>query len=233
MDVEGNVVSQLDASLLIVDFGKLARFCGLGDKLSGFTKTRRAGDDFFGTTPPRLIELLSAWAEKLGPSFWKSPDVDHWFNVTFQDPDNENALDELNTSSYKPWHHKLSMLDVRYVRCALARSPLPVPSSNPGLRAQFYNYNNSCTAPRIGAQFYGAQNQAPSFTAPSFRRPGSERALDPARACGLHQAPHGARAHGKARARCALSCSFRWCGRAAAPTPGGAGATGFLKALAS
>jgi hypothetical protein len=105
VDVEGNVVSQLDASLLIVDFGKLARFCGLGDKLSGFTKTRRAGDDFFGTTPPRLIELLSAWAEKLGPSFWKSSDDDHWFNVTFRDPFHENALDELNASSYKPWQY--------------------------------------------------------------------------------------------------------------------------------
>ena len=105
VDVEGNVVSQLDASLLIVDFGKLARFCGFGDKLSGFTKTRRAGDDFFGTTPALVIELLSAWAEKLGPSFWKSPDDDHWFDVTFRDPFHEDALGELNASSYKPWQY--------------------------------------------------------------------------------------------------------------------------------
>jgi hypothetical protein len=27
--VEGNIVSQLDASLLIVDFAKLSRFCAL------------------------------------------------------------------------------------------------------------------------------------------------------------------------------------------------------------
>jgi hypothetical protein len=105
VDVEGNVVSQLDASLLIVDFGKLARFCGFGDKLSGFTKTSRARDDFFGTTPPRVIELLSAWAEKLGPSFWKSPDDDHWFNVTFRDRFHEDALSKLNASSYKPWQY--------------------------------------------------------------------------------------------------------------------------------
>ena len=105
MDIKGNVVSQLDASLLIVDFPKLARFCGFGDKLSEWTKTRHAGDDFFGSTPLQVIELLSAWSDKLEPSFWASPADNHWFNVTFRDPFHGAARRELEDSAYEPWQY--------------------------------------------------------------------------------------------------------------------------------
>ena len=103
--VEGSVISQLDASLLIVDFAKLARFCGLGDKLSDLAKNRRVGDDFFGSTPPEVVVLLSAWCDKLEPSFWKSADPHHWFSVTFRDDFHAAARRELEASAFKPWQY--------------------------------------------------------------------------------------------------------------------------------
>ena len=107
MDVDGNVVSQLDASLLIVDFAKLTSFCGFGDKLSELARNRPAGADAFSTTPPRVVELLSAWCENLEQkSFWKSPRAD-WFDVTFQDDFHKAAFGELEKSacSYEPWQY--------------------------------------------------------------------------------------------------------------------------------
>ena len=106
MDVEGNVVSQLDASLLIVDFGKLARFCGFGDKLSELARNRAAGADAFSTTPPGVIDLLSAWCEKLEKNFWEDPRA-AWFAVTFGDEFHKDALQALKASStsYEPWQY--------------------------------------------------------------------------------------------------------------------------------
>jgi hypothetical protein len=105
VDVEGKVVSQLDASLLIVDFQKLSRFCGFGDYLSGLVQKRQTSNEFFGPTPPSVVALLSAWCQKLEPSFWKSSHADHWFNATFWDPFHAAAGRELEASSYEPWQY--------------------------------------------------------------------------------------------------------------------------------
>ena len=52
-----------------------------------------------------MVALLSAWCEALEPSFWTSPDPNHWFNVTFSDDCHEVARRDLETSSYKPWQY--------------------------------------------------------------------------------------------------------------------------------
>jgi hypothetical protein len=105
VDVEGQIVSQLDASLLIVDFAKLSRFCGFGDKLSDLVKNRPTPADFFGATPDFVVALLSAWCQKLEPSFWESACADHWFNVTISDPFHAAARSKLAASSCEPWHY--------------------------------------------------------------------------------------------------------------------------------
>jgi hypothetical protein len=105
VDVDGNVVTQPDASLLILDFAKLARFCGFGDKLSELARNRRTDSDVFEETPPDVVELLSAWCEKLDSSFWNSPDADHWFNVTVRDPFHDAARSQLKASLYEPWQY--------------------------------------------------------------------------------------------------------------------------------
>ena len=104
MDVDGNVVSQLDASFLIVDFAKLTSVCGFGDKLSELARNRAAGADAFSTTPPQVIDLLSAWCEKLHKNFWEEPRA-AWFAVTFEDEFHKDALKALKASSsaYEPW----------------------------------------------------------------------------------------------------------------------------------
>jgi hypothetical protein len=104
VDVEGNIVSQLDASLLIVDFAKLSRFCGLGDRLADFVKIR-TGDNLFASTPPGVAALLSAWCLKLEPSFWESACADHWFNITFSDPFHAAARSALAAASCEPWQY--------------------------------------------------------------------------------------------------------------------------------
>jgi len=102
--VDGNVVSQLDASFLIVDFAKLTSFIGFGDKLAELARNRAAGADAFSTTPPPVIKLLSAWCEKLERNFWKEPRAD-WFAATFGDDFHKAALSELKVSSHEPWQY--------------------------------------------------------------------------------------------------------------------------------
>ena len=105
VDVDGNVVSQLDASFLIVDFAKLTSFIGFGDKLAELARNRAAGADAFSTTPPRVIQLLSAWCgEGLDRSFWKEPRAD-WFAATFGEDFHKAALSELKVSSHEPWQY--------------------------------------------------------------------------------------------------------------------------------
>jgi hypothetical protein len=105
VDVEGRVVSQLDASLLIMDFEKLSRFCGFGDYLSGLVQNTKTRGDYFGPTPASDKALLSGWCQKLEPSFWKSAHAEHWFNVTFWDPFHAAARRDLEASSYEPWQY--------------------------------------------------------------------------------------------------------------------------------
>ena len=91
--------------MLILDFVKLARFCGFGDKLSELARNRRTDSDVFDATPPVVVELLSTWCEELEPSFWKSADS-NWFNATLNDPFHENACKELQAASVlKPWQY--------------------------------------------------------------------------------------------------------------------------------
>ena len=103
VDVAGKVVPQLSASLLILDFQKLTRFCGFGDFLSGLVP--KNDKDFFKNTPPEVEALLSEWCDKLEPSFWLSADKTHWFNVTMCDPRHEAAHRDLKTSAYEPWQY--------------------------------------------------------------------------------------------------------------------------------
>jgi len=104
VDVSGNVVPQLTASLLILDFQKLARFCGFGDYLSGLVP-KNEKNLFFRDTPAEVVALLSEWCDKLGPSFWRSTDSSHWFNVTMRDPFHQAAQRELEASAYEPWQY--------------------------------------------------------------------------------------------------------------------------------
>ena len=103
VDVAGKVVPQLSASLLILDFQKLTRFCGFGDYLSGLV--RKNDKDFFKGTPPEVEALLSDWCDKLEPSFWQSMDETHWFNATLWDPFHKAARSALETSTYEPWQY--------------------------------------------------------------------------------------------------------------------------------
>jgi hypothetical protein len=105
VDVDGNVVPQLTASLRILDYNKLSRFCGFADLLSGLVQKRRT-TDFFESTPPGVVALLSAWCEQLEPPFWKSADPKHdWFNITFKDDFHKAAYDDLENSSLEPWQY--------------------------------------------------------------------------------------------------------------------------------
>jgi len=103
VDVVGKVIPQLAASLLIIDFQKLTRFCGFGDFLSGLVP--KNNKDFFKDTPPEVEALLSEWCDKLEPSFWQSTDETHWFNVTLWDPFHKAARSALDASTYKPWQY--------------------------------------------------------------------------------------------------------------------------------
>ena len=105
VDVNGALIPLRRASLSIVDFVKLSRFCGFGDYLSELARTRQSTEDFFGNTPTEVQQLLVRWSYELGPSFWNSPDDDHWFNVTFRDPFHAAAFHALKTSSYESWQY--------------------------------------------------------------------------------------------------------------------------------
>jgi hypothetical protein len=105
VDVDGNVVPLQTVSLRIMDYHKLSRFCGFADHLSGLVQKRQT-TDFFESTPPEVVALLSAWCEQLEPPFWKSEDAKHdWFNITFKDDFHKAAYDDLNNSSLEPWQY--------------------------------------------------------------------------------------------------------------------------------
>jgi len=104
VDVEGNVVPQLTASHLIVDFAKLTRFCALGVYLSGLVP-QNANKLFVKDTPSNVVALLSEWCDKLEPAFWQSADETHWFNVTLWDPSHKAARSALDASTYEPWQY--------------------------------------------------------------------------------------------------------------------------------
>ena len=104
VDVEGNLVPQPEASLLILDYTKLAFFCGLADLLADVSKQAARGGDVFVCMPPAAVALLSRWCDELGPAFWNSADTS-WFNGTFHDDFHVAARKELEASSYEPWQY--------------------------------------------------------------------------------------------------------------------------------
>ena len=103
VDSDGMAVAQVNASFLIVDYMKLLRFCGFGESLSRMVP--KNDNSFFKGTPSFVVAFLSEGCNNLEPSFWKSDDPAHWFNITFWDPFHRAARIDLEASTYEPWQY--------------------------------------------------------------------------------------------------------------------------------